>query len=168
MDRIDIAGKGAIELFGGVLQVWWTPGVTVEAEDVEIWVDAMHALGRGVPLPVLIGLQDVTYTTAARKVFPDAALVSRLALIGSSPVDRVVAMFRLPLLPVDFPIRYFTSAETALAWLLEPPESSVLPGTGARDVGRRPTPPDLGKGNQQGQDSDHPGKPCEEHQADCG
>lgn len=42
-----------------------------------------------------------------------------MALLGSSPVDRVVAMFRLTLLPTGFPIRYFTSEDKAMEWLLE-------------------------------------------------
>jgi hypothetical protein len=40
-----------------------------------------------------------------------------MALLGSSPVDRVIAMMRLTLGHAGFPIRYFTSEEKAMAWL---------------------------------------------------
>ncbi|MDP9890587.1 DUF7793 family protein [Pseudarthrobacter enclensis] len=167
MNRIDIPGKGTFELSRRVPQMWYKPGATVDSEEVRAWITAMDNLGNGVPLPVLINIQGVTFSAPARKIFPDGAHVSRMPLLGSSPVDRVVAMFRLPLLPVDFPMRYFTSAEQALAWLLEPPEASVHPGTGARDFGRSwATGPGPGPGNQESQDAAQPGKRGEEHQAD--
>lgn len=121
-----IKGKGTMELSGGVLHLRWKPGARVDAQDVRAWLTAMHIVGHGVPLPVLINMQEVTYSPAARKIFPTAAHVSRMALLGSSPVDRVVAMFRVPLLPADFPMRYFTSADKdkdkAMAWLLSSAE----------------------------------------------
>lgn len=119
MSTVDIKGKGTMELSNGVLILRWKRGAYVGIDVARAALEAISALGRGNRLPMLVEIQGVTHSAAARKVFPDPSSVSRMALLGSSPVDRVVAMFRLPLLPAGFPIRYFTSADKAMAWLLE-------------------------------------------------
>lgn len=83
---------------------------------------SITALGRGKKLPMLVEIGGVTHSAAARKVFPDPSTISRMALLGSSPVDRVIAMFRLTLVQAGFPIRYFTSEDKAVAWLLGGPD----------------------------------------------
>ncbi|RAM36932.1 DUF7793 family protein [Arthrobacter globiformis] len=117
ISKVDIDGKGTLELSGGVLRLHWKPGATVGLDEAHRVLSAISTLGQGVRLPMLIEIHDVTYSAAARRVFPDPSAVSRMALLGSSPVDQVVAMFRLPRLPTGFPVRYFTSEEKALVWL---------------------------------------------------
>ncbi|MEW1811223.1 STAS/SEC14 domain-containing protein [Pseudarthrobacter phenanthrenivorans] len=130
MSTVDIKGKGTMELSNGVLILRWKRGAYVGIDVARAALEAISALGRGNRLPMLVEIQGVTHSAAARKVFPDPSSVSRMALLGSSPVDRVVAMFRLPLLPAGFPIRYFTSADKAMAWLLEPSgEPGAEPGS---------------------------------------
>lgn len=119
-NKVDIGDKGTIELSGGVLQLIWKPGAHIEVGDVSSAVAAISALGRGAQLPLLIQIRDVTHSVAARKIFPDPASVSRMALVGFSAVDQVVAMFRLPLSPIGFPVRFFSSTDKALAWLGSP------------------------------------------------
>ena len=123
-NKVDSKGKGTMELSGGVLYVRWKPGAYIGVDVARAGIAAISTLGQGARLPMLVEIQGVTHSAAARKVFPDSSSVSRMALLGSSPVDRVVAMFRLPLLPAGFPIRYFTSEDKALAWLLESSEES--------------------------------------------
>lgn len=119
MSKVDIKGKGTMELSGGVLHLRWKPGAYIGIDVAKAGLAAISTLGQGSKLPMLVEIQGVTHSAAARKVFPDPSTISRMALLGSSPVDRVIAMFRLPLLPTGFPVRYFTSAEKAMAWLLE-------------------------------------------------
>lgn len=119
MDKVDIKGKGSMELSGGVLRLRWKRGVNIGIDVAHAALDAITTLGQGARLPMLVEIQGVTHSAAARKVFPDPSLISRMALLGSSPVDRVIAMFRLPLVPAGFPIKYFTSEEQAMTWLLE-------------------------------------------------
>lgn len=85
-------------------------------------IAAIATLGDGARLPMLVEVQGVTHSAAARSVFPDPSTVSRMALLVTSPGDHVVARLRLPLRPPGFPIRYFTSEDTALAWLRDPME----------------------------------------------
>ncbi|BCW78881.1 STAS/SEC14 domain-containing protein [Arthrobacter sp. NicSoilC5] len=119
MNKVDIKGKGTMELSNGVLPLRWKRGVNIGIDVANAAIEAITILGKGARLPMLVEIQGVTHSAAARKVFPAPSLISRMALLGNSPVDRVIAMFRLPLVPAGFPIKYFTSEEQAMAWLLE-------------------------------------------------
>lgn len=120
MNTVDIKGKGTMELSGGVLHLRWKPGAYIGIDVARAALEAIATLGGGVRRPMLVELQGVTHSAAARKEFPSASHISRMALLGSSPVDRVIAMFRLTLVHAGFPIRYFTSSEKAMVWLRSP------------------------------------------------
>jgi len=122
MDAMDIGGKGIMVLAGDVLRLSWSPGVAVEVNDDIAVLSAMATLSKGRRLPMLIDLHEVTYSVEARKIFPAASSVSRIALLGSSPVDEAVATFFAGRKPLPYPIRYFTSCPEALAWLREGPQ----------------------------------------------
>lgn len=118
MDKVNVKGKGTMELSGGVLRLRWKQGAYIGIDVANAALSAITALGGGKKLPMLVEIQGVTHSAAARKVMPDPSTISRIALLGSSPVDRVIAMFRLTLVTAGCPIRYFTSREKAMAWLL--------------------------------------------------
>ncbi|WP_411374156.1 STAS/SEC14 domain-containing protein [Arthrobacter sp. MPF02] len=117
MRSISIADKGMLELSAGIYRLCWNKGVTVESEDTDRLVAALDALGDGKALPLLIQVGGVTFTHASRKVSPPASHVSRIALLGSSPVDQVVALFLFRFYKLPCPIKYFTSLRPAMAWL---------------------------------------------------
>jgi hypothetical protein len=121
MSKVDIKGKGTMELSDGVLYMRWKPGAYIGIDVARAGLAAISELCQGARLPMLVEIQGVTHSAAARKLFPDPSNISRIALLGSSPVDRMIAMFRLPLLPAEFPMRYFTSRDKAIEWLLENP-----------------------------------------------
>lgn len=125
MSKVDIKGKGAMELSDGVLHLRWKPGAYIGIDVAKAALEAISTLCQGARLPMLVELQGVTHSAAARKEFPPASSISRMALVGSSPVDRVVAMFRLSLVSAGFPIKYFTSADKAMEWLLSSSEEPV-------------------------------------------
>jgi hypothetical protein len=56
----------------------------------------------------------------ARRVFALPSSVARVALLGSSPVDRVMANFFLSIHAPAAPTRYFTRPEEAMEWLQNP------------------------------------------------
>ena len=118
MKEVDIKGKGSLELTGGVLRLRWKPGTYIGSAVCHAALDAISHLADGSRLPLLVDLQGATHSAAARKLFPDESSVSRMAFVGSSPVDSVIAMFRPPRQPAGFPVKYFSSADTALLWLL--------------------------------------------------
>jgi SpoIIAA-like len=119
MSTVDIKGKGTMELSDGVLRLSWKQGTYIGIDVATAALDAITTLCQGNQLPMLVEIGGVTHSAAARKLFPDPANISRMALVGTSPVDRVIAMFRLPMAPAGFPIRYFTTKEKAMAWLLD-------------------------------------------------
>ena len=119
MSTVDIKGKGTLELSGGVLHLSWKQGAYIGIDVATAALDAITTLCQGNQLPMLVEIGGVTHSAAARKVFPSRSNISRMALVGTSPKDRMIAMFRLPMAPAGFPIRYFTSQEKARGWLLE-------------------------------------------------
>lgn len=126
MSTVDLKGKGTMELSGGVLHLRWKQGAYVGIDVAKAGLAAVSTLGQGAKLPMLVEIHGVTHSASARNVFPDSSVISRIALVGSSPRDRVIGMFRLPLVPTGFPVRYFTSSEEAMVWLRGP---SIEDGT---------------------------------------
>ncbi|MDJ0459900.1 STAS/SEC14 domain-containing protein [Arthrobacter sp. NQ7] len=119
MGTVDIKGKGTLELSYGVLHLTWKLGTYIGGDVASAALNAIETLCQGDQLPMLVEIGGVTHSAAARKVFPSRSSISRMALVGTSPKDRMIAMFRLPLAPAGFPIRYFTTKDKAMAWLLE-------------------------------------------------
>ncbi|MDQ1060799.1 hypothetical protein QFZ23_004764 [Arthrobacter globiformis] len=99
-----------MELADGFLRLRWRAGETIGADEAHAALEVIDALGQGARLPMLIHVQGVNFSRAARRVFPSPSDVSRIALLGSSPVDYVIALFVLRVIPLPFPIRYFTSS----------------------------------------------------------
>jgi len=95
MRSIEITDKGTLERADGILRLSWRKGQTIGVEDAHCAVAAIDALGQGTSLPMLVLLEGVNFTRPARKVFPSQGSVSRIALLGSSPVDYVIALFVL-------------------------------------------------------------------------
>lgn len=122
MNKVDLKGKGTMELSGGILRLRWKHGACIGIDVAKAGLAAVSTLSQGARLPMFVEIQGVTHSAAARKVSPEASKISRMAILGSSPTDRVIAMFRLPFVPAGYPIRYFTSEDRAMAWLIEPSE----------------------------------------------
>ena len=103
MTEIPIAGdRGIVQLRTGVLHVQWIPGLAICEEAALAVMAAVNELSRG-----------------ARRVFALPSTVARVALLGSSPVDRAIANFFLSINAPAAPTRYFTCPTAAMAWLRE-------------------------------------------------
>lgn len=69
-------------------------------------------------LPMLLVLSGVeALTRGARTVFSNAHSLQAVAVLGVSPVDRVIANFLLGGAVQPCPTRYFSTEPEALAWL---------------------------------------------------
>ena len=69
-------------------------------------------------MPMLLVLTGVeALTRGARTVFGNAESLAAVAVLGVSPVDRVIANFLLGGASQPCPTRYFSSEQEALAWL---------------------------------------------------
>jgi hypothetical protein len=112
--------KGTIELTAGVLHLRWAPGQAINEEGALAAVAAAKKLCGSRRYPMLVTLAaPVWLSCRARKVLTLPGPATRIALLGSSPVDAVMAKFFLAGNAMPCPARYFTSADKAMAWLMD-------------------------------------------------
>jgi hypothetical protein len=77
-----------------------------------------RALAAGVPRPLLIDISGVkSIDRDARAVLGDARMSTAVALLGSSPVDRVLGNFVLGGRHPTCPVSFFASKSEAIEWL---------------------------------------------------
>ncbi|XAS74041.1 STAS/SEC14 domain-containing protein [Micrococcaceae bacterium Sec5.1] len=114
-------GKGTVELDAEeVLQLVWHPATVLEAADVHAAMAKVNELAAGAEYPMLIDIANTqAVTRQARTVFSVKCAASRIALLGSSPVTRVIANFAMARRTLPCPTRYFTSRDEAMSWLLQ-------------------------------------------------
>ena len=113
-------GKGTIVLQDdGVLHLQWDHRIVVEGSDAKAAMATVNEICQGTPHPMLVDMATTkSVTREARSVFSIPCDANRIALLGSSPVDSVIANFFLGLHTPPCPTRFFTSRSEALAWLL--------------------------------------------------
>jgi hypothetical protein len=118
-------GKGIVELTaGGVIHLMWKPTVRIEAVDAHAAMAAVNLIAHGSQYPMLVDMATTEFVTRqARAVFSIPCAASRIALLGSSPVDRVLANFFLGVHVPPCPTRFFTSRTDAMTWLLKEPRT---------------------------------------------
>lgn len=124
-DMLDGA-KAAVKLREGVLYLRWVRGAVIDEKDAMAAMAAASRLchqGRG--RPMLVEMAGTAWLGCnARKVFARPWPVTRIALVGSSPVDRVIVDHFLARCTPPCPARYFTSHDEAMTWL-----TATAPGT---------------------------------------
>ncbi len=124
MESITVdGGKGTVGLdAGGFFHLVWKPETALAVEDVHAAIEAINELAHGAEYPMLI---DITHTRSitrqAKAAFSTKCAASRIALLGSSPVSRVIANFAMSRRTLPCPTRFFTSRDEAMNWLLHTP-----------------------------------------------
>lgn len=102
----------------GFLHLDWSPGVTVTGEAARRAVAKLAQVASGRERPLLVDMTATGgLTRDARVVFAEKSAASRVALLGRSSVDRVIANFFLGVGGAPVPTRFFTSESAAVAWL---------------------------------------------------
>jgi hypothetical protein len=102
----------------GVLRLEWARGVVIDGSNAQLAMDGVNAMCRGRRAPLLIDMATTaSVSRAARKVFAQPCDASAIALLGVSPVDRVLANFFLGVNSSPVPTRFFTSSDEAVHWL---------------------------------------------------
>jgi hypothetical protein len=116
-------GKGTVEIGDeGVLYLVWKPGTVLEAGDVYAAMAKVNELADGAEYPMLIDISNTqAVTRQAKSVFSVKCAASRIALLGSNPVNRVIANFAMARRTLPCPTRFFTSRSEAIHWLLQTP-----------------------------------------------
>jgi hypothetical protein len=112
-------GKGSVDLRpDGVIHLIWEPKVRIELQDAEAAMAAVNRIAGDGSYPMLVDMattEDVT--RAARSVFSIPCAANRIALLGASPVDRIIANFFLGVHIPPCPTRFFTSRTESMKWL---------------------------------------------------
>ena len=112
-------GKATLALLpSGILHLEWEKDCTITADDAKAAMVAVNDLAEAEGHPMLVDMETTrTVTRDARAVFATPCAASRIALLGSSPVDRMIANFFLGVNSPPCPTRFFTSRHMAVAWL---------------------------------------------------
>lgn len=122
MVTVAVGGKGAVR-FGaeGIIHLAWNPGIVLEADDVHVAMAMVNEIAGDRELPMLVDMGSTqAVTRQAKSAFAIPCAASRIALLGSSAVDRAIANYtigRQQSLPC--PTRFFTSRSEAISWLLQ-------------------------------------------------
>jgi hypothetical protein len=102
----------------GMLRLKWPRGAVITEADAERAMLRVNQLCGEDRHPMLVDMATTAdVTRGARAVFGRPCQASRIALLGASPVDRVLANFILGINTLPCPTRFFTSERDALAWL---------------------------------------------------
>lgn len=103
---------------GGLLLLRWLPGVRIEVEDARAAMARVNEACQQERHAMLVDMTAVgSVSREARAVWSIPCSASRIALLGKSPVDRVLANFFLGVHVPPCPTRFFTSRSEAVDWL---------------------------------------------------
>ena len=116
-------GKGTVELrTDGIIHLVWEPRVRIEVHDARAAMAAVNKIAGDASYPMLVDMATTeAVTIEARSVFSIPCAANRIALLGSSPVDRIIANFFLGVHNPPCPTRFFTSRDESMKWLQQVP-----------------------------------------------
>lgn len=104
----------------GLVRLTWSTDLNISGELAGRAMAMVDQLNGRVERPLLVDMTGTAQLTrAARMTFGRRCSASRIALVGRSEVDRVIANFALGVARPPVPTRFFTSEQAALDWLWE-------------------------------------------------
>jgi hypothetical protein len=104
----------------GLILLVWPRGVRITGPSARAAFDAVNRLSADRRRPMLVDMATTkSVAREARTVFGERSAASRIALLGRSPVDRVIANFTLGVSEVPCPTRFFTDRQKAMDFLRE-------------------------------------------------
>jgi len=104
---------------GDYVRCHWRRGTRITGELARAAIRDLNQITGGRERPLLVDMRGIAgLTREGRQAFGGEYSASKVALIGESSVDRVIANFTLSVIAMAIPTRYFTSESAALAWLI--------------------------------------------------
>jgi hypothetical protein len=105
----------------GIVQIVWIHAAVISFEDAIAAIDAMTMLTGGKRCPLLVDAHDAgPQERAARSEFARRGdLVSAVALLGATPLSRMMGNFFIAVSRPMAPTKLFNDESSALAWLRE-------------------------------------------------
>ena len=105
-------------LEGGIIEVALPPNREIQGPEARATGAAVRTLAGGKRVPVLLVISGVVgVSVEARQVYAGSIAASAFALVGESPVDRVIAHYLLRSRTETIPAEFFISRTDALKWL---------------------------------------------------
>ena len=109
---------GVRQLQGGIIEVALPANREIEGPEARVAGAAVRTLADGLRVPVLLNISGVVgVSVEARQVYAGSIAASAFALVGESPVDRVIAHYLLRSRTETIPAEFFLSRTEALEWL---------------------------------------------------
>lgn len=104
----------------GIVRLQWAEGLRITGPLAREAMTMVDELNGDVQRPLVVDMTGTaTLAREARMAFTEKCSASRIALVGSSAVDRVIANFALGVSAPQAPTRYFTSESAAVMWLCD-------------------------------------------------
>ncbi|WP_205843760.1 hypothetical protein [Nakamurella deserti] len=101
-----------------IILLKWTEGITITEDAARTAAAFVNRISADRRRPMIVDMtRTAAVTRQARTVFLEPGAASRIALLGTSPVDRVIANFVLGVSNLPCPTRFFTSETAARSWL---------------------------------------------------
>ena len=105
----------------GFVRLTWRSGLRIDAALARRAMALVDELNGPLQRPLLVDMTGTAQLTRdARLTFGYECSAPRIALLGRSEVDRVIANFALRVTRTPVPTRFFTSEAKALGWLCGP------------------------------------------------
>lgn len=103
---------------GGIIEVVLPADAEIEGAEARVAGVQVRALADGRRMPVLLVITGVVgISPEARLVYTTSIAASAFALVGESPVDRVIAHYLLRSKSETIPAQFFLSEAEAIDWL---------------------------------------------------
>ncbi len=101
-----------------IIRLKWTEGMTISEESARRGWNFVNQISADRKRPMIVDMSmTAKVTREARTVFLDPSQASIIALLGRSPVDRVIANFVLGVSNMPCPTKFFTSLTAAIDWV---------------------------------------------------
>jgi len=125
-EQTSVGDKGSVELYGGVLYQRWASGAVVTEEDARAVMAKVSALCSSRPRPMIVDISRMgVLEHKARTVFAGSWPLTRVAVVGASPVDRVIVDYYVATHSPVCPTKFFTSFSEAMTWLGARPAQKI-------------------------------------------
>jgi hypothetical protein len=104
----------------GVVLVRWPQDSTIEETDALATISRIEGLSGDEPRPLLVDMHGMRYaSSAALNQFAKTLPTTRMALVGTSPVEQTIVQFFRAIHQPSYPASYFSQDSKALEWLAD-------------------------------------------------
>jgi hypothetical protein len=109
---------GVRMLDGGIIEVLLPANQEIQGPEARIAGEAVRSLAAGRRVPVILVITGVVgVSVEARQAYTGSIAATAFALVGETPVDRVIAHYLLRSRGESIPAQFFTSESAAIEWL---------------------------------------------------